>query len=370
MEPAVSHVSEDDGIMRFTLSGVNVAFANAIRRVIVGEIPTVVMRTSPYEQDMSVVALNTTRMNNELIKQRVSCIPVHVDDPDFDAQNYTVVIQKRNDGDTFDYVTTADFRVLNTETGKYLTDDQTRKLFPPCQITGDYIDVARIRPRISDEVPGEELDMTCRLSLGIAKDDGAFNVASTCVCAASIDPVAANQAMAAAMAEMKSDGADSETIERAKHDWQALRGKRFTQPNSHDFTIESVGVFGNGALVRKACEVMVRKLREARTRVEADPAALAPLSSECTIENGFDVYLTGEDHTLGKVLEYVIYTLHFGKTVTYCAFRKPHPHRPECYIRVGFASDVDKPDVASIVAGAAEAATSVFERVQSEFDGN
>ena len=368
MEPSVLNVLEDDETLRFTVGGINVAFANAIRRVIVAEIPTVVMRTSPHDQDNSIVTTNTTRMNNGLIKQRLACIPVHVDDPSFDAQNYAVDIQKRNDGETIDYVTTADFRVRNVQTGKYLTDDQTRKLFPPCPLTGDHIDVVRIRPRVSDEIPGEELDMTCRLSMGMAKDDGAFNVASTCVCAASIDAVAAHQAMTAAIAELKAEGADKATIERAKHDWNALRAKRFTKPDSHEFAIESVGVFSNGALVQTACAIMVEKLNGARARVESDPEALSPLSSECTIENGYDVDLTGEDYTLGKVLEYVIYSRYFGKDVTYCAFRKPHPHRPECYIRLGFAAETDKAEVTSRVAAATDAAAVVFERIRSEFD--
>ena len=63
---------------------------------------------------------------------------------------------------------------------KYLSEAENKRIFPPCSITGDYIDFARLRPRVSDEIPGEELNMTCGLSIGTAKEDGAFNVASTC----------------------------------------------------------------------------------------------------------------------------------------------------------------------------------------------
>jgi DNA-directed RNA polymerase alpha subunit len=38
-------VSEDDGVLKFTLSGVNVSLANSIRRTILSDIPCVVFKT-------------------------------------------------------------------------------------------------------------------------------------------------------------------------------------------------------------------------------------------------------------------------------------------------------------------------------------
>ena len=42
------------------------------------------------------------------------------------------------------------------------------------------IDFVRLRPKISDELPGEKLHLTCEFSIGTAKEDGTFNVVSTC----------------------------------------------------------------------------------------------------------------------------------------------------------------------------------------------
>ena len=48
MEPIIQDVAQEKGLLQFTLSGVNVSFANAIRRTILSDIPVVVFRTFPH----------------------------------------------------------------------------------------------------------------------------------------------------------------------------------------------------------------------------------------------------------------------------------------------------------------------------------
>ena len=74
MNPSVSKINNNANAkspLTFTLSGVNVSLANAIRRIIISEIPTVVFRTTPYEKNRVKIEINSTRMNNEIIKQRI-----------------------------------------------------------------------------------------------------------------------------------------------------------------------------------------------------------------------------------------------------------------------------------------------------------
>ena len=83
MNPQVELNSRhNDEMLLFTLSGVNVSLANAIRRTILSDIPLVVFRTTPYEQNKANIIANTSRLNNEILKQRLSCIPIHIKDID------------------------------------------------------------------------------------------------------------------------------------------------------------------------------------------------------------------------------------------------------------------------------------------------
>lgn len=353
--------------MHFTLSGVNVSFANALRRTIISEIPTIVFKTSPQEESRATVYVNTTRMNNELLKQRLSCIPIHITDTAFPFQDYIVEIQRQNNSEIIEYVTSGDFRIRDTKTDRYLSDAETQKIFPVNAITGDHIDFARLRPRISDEVPGEELNMTCELSVGTAKEDGAFNVASTCAYALTPDSVAANAALSAKLKELKSLGEDETALERLRKDFHALEAKRYTKPDSFDFKLETVGVFTNESLVLKASHVIMDKLRTFQDLVQEDDSLIVPLETTNTIEHGYDVTLENEDYTLGKILEFVLYSGLFGTVLTYCGFRKPHPHQSVSYIRLGFKAPTDKSEVVSYIANACATATVVFERIAAEF---
>ena len=67
-------------MLGFTLSGVNVSLANALRRTMLSDIPLIVFRTTPYEKNKANIINNTSRLNNEVIKQRLSCIPIHIKD--------------------------------------------------------------------------------------------------------------------------------------------------------------------------------------------------------------------------------------------------------------------------------------------------
>ena len=70
MNPHIEKNSKHGDMFSFTLSGVNVSIANAIRRTILSDIPTVVFKTSPYEECKANIITNTTRLNNEILKQR------------------------------------------------------------------------------------------------------------------------------------------------------------------------------------------------------------------------------------------------------------------------------------------------------------
>ena len=78
MNPIVEQFSEKNDELTFTISGINVSLANAIRRTILSDIDIVVFRTSPYERNEANILVNTSRLNNEIIKQRLSCIPIFI----------------------------------------------------------------------------------------------------------------------------------------------------------------------------------------------------------------------------------------------------------------------------------------------------
>ena len=119
----LSKINEDE--LRFTLSGVNVSFANSIRRILLSEIPLVVFRVSPSDKNKCTIISNTCGLNNEIVKHRLSCIPIYIKDTEeFPLKNYILEVNVENNTDTTMVVTTEQFVIKDLVSGKPLPKDK------------------------------------------------------------------------------------------------------------------------------------------------------------------------------------------------------------------------------------------------------
>ena len=370
MDPRITNLINDNGFLKFTLVDCNMSIANALRRIIVSDIPTFVFRTYPYNENKAEITHNTTRFHNEIIKQRLSCVPIHIDDMEFPYKDYVIEVDVKNDTDNIIYVTTKDFKIKNIKTEAYSDESAVRAIFPPSSITGDYIEFARLQPKLSENIDGERLTFRCGFDIGKASQDGAFNVISTCAYECTPDEAKANEVWREKAAAMKKSDISDEEIEFEKRNWFLLEAKRYYQPNSYDFVIESVGVFENNEIVIKACEIMVSKCEKFLYDLEHGKVSIVP--SDTTLKHGFDVTLVNEDYTLGKVIEFYLYQQHFiaDKTLSFCGFRKPHPHATDSIIRVAFHNEIDPVGVSGYVQGATQNAITAFKKLVEQMGGD
>lgn len=370
--PRIVSRTDERGELRFTIDKINVSLANALRRTILSDVPTLVFRTAPHAESKSSITINTSRIHNQILNQRLSCIPIHASDMEPSIKDYQLEINVTADGNEIRYVTTKDFKLKNKTTGKYLTDVKCHEIFKPNEITGDFIEFARLLPKMTEYGEGEQLAMTCDLDIGTAKEDGAYNVVSTCAYQITMDAAKVDEAWRIKEAELVKEGVatiGSEEMKAQRKNWALLDAQRYTKEDSFDFVIETVGVFTNAEIVSKAAQIMINKCTKFIKDIESGENHIIPTVS--TIQNGFDIELKGEDYTLGKVLEFFLHDKHYAEdqTVTYCAFRKIHPHNPDSMIRVGFAETVgvDESIVAQYITTCARDAIVVFEHIRDQF---
>ena len=370
--PRIVSKTDQNGKLEFTIDRINVSLANALRRVILSDISTYVFRTFPYSECKASIVTNTSRLHNEILKQRLSCIPIHITEQDFPYKDYTVEIDVVADGNEIRYITTKDFKLKNKTNGKYLTDVKVHEIFPPNPISGDFIEFARLLPKMTEYGEGERLTMTCDLDIAAPKEDGAFNVVCTCAYQMTMDPTKVDEAWRIKEAELVKEGVaavGSDEMKAQRKNWSLLDAQRFTKDDSFDFVIETVGVFTNAEIVHKAAQIMINKCTKFIRDIESGENHIIPTVS--TIQNGFDIELKGEDYTLGKVIEFFLHDKHYAEdqTITYCAFRKVHPHNPDSMIRVGFAETVgvDEGIVAQYITTCARDAIAVFEHIRDQF---
>jgi len=367
MNPALSNISEEDDVYRFTLSGINVSIANALRRTILSDIPINVIQTEDYATNQCIIYVNTGRLHNEILKQRLSSIPIHTKDLDMLPGKYSLELDVKNDGDTIEYITTEQFRIKNKTTGDYLTENDVRTIFPPNSKTGYFIDFARLRPKISETIPGERISLSAEFSIGNAKMNSMFNVVSNCSYANTPDLTRSASVWEELEAKLRSEEATSSEIAFQKENYRLLDSQRQYIENSFDFVLKTIGIYENSELVKKSCAILQNKLVDIIQGVDSDTIPI--LISETTMESCFDIVLENEDYTIGKVVEYMLYEKYYQgeKTLSFCGFKKFHPHNLDSIVRVAFEKPSDKILVRQYLRDVCVDAQDIFKRIYHMF---
>jgi DNA-directed RNA polymerase alpha subunit len=367
MHPVLKRIIDERDVTQFTLSSINVSLANALRRTILSDIPTTTFYTETYNDNQCTILVNTTRLHNEILKQRLSCIPIHEKDTSVLPGRYILELDVSNDSDNMMIVTTEDFRIRNKETGAYASESEVRKIFPPFAQTGTFIDFCRLRPRIGDSIPGEQIKLTCEFSVHCAKDNSMFNVVSKCAYGNSPDLPKIDQIWEEQAQRLAADGSSKEDIEFQKRNFYILDAQRHFLENSFDFVVQTIGQYENREIVKKACSVLQDKFVDLIQSLDSDQVPIT--NSETTMDNCFDITLVNEDYTIGKVLEYILYEKYYmgEKIFNYCGFKKFHPHSPDSIIRVAYVTGGDRLMVQQHLRIASTEARDVFKRLEDMF---
>lgn len=404
--------------LTFTMENCNVSIANAIRRIVLSDINTYVFKTFPHAENRANITANTTRLHNELLKQRLGCIPIHhvhtIEGFQNDYKNYLVEVDVKNESETIRYVTTEDFKVkraknLEKSSGshddddvvyEYLPESTVRKIFPPDSVSGEYVEFARLLPKLSSNVPfGEALAFTCTIEISNAKFDGMYNVAHTCSYSCTPDEKEIEKQWKAkekGVREGFESGSGSvsahastvtEQLASAKKNWELLEAQRISVSDSFDFVIETVGVYTNVQLVTKSCDIMIKKCEKLLTDMEHSSSSsstdggteskigmkniIEPANELTTMKNAFCVNLIGEDYTLGKVIEYLLFSNYYDKPdgiASFCGFKKPHPHALDSFILIAFKEETELSKVQEYVSKVVSECISIFKSLFESFN--
>lgn len=402
--------------LTFTLENCNVSIANAVRRIILSDINTYVFKTFPHSENKANFTVNTTRLHNELLKQRLGCIPIHdvhtIEGFQNDYKNYVVEVDVKNESDTIRYVTTEDFKVKRAKNieklgggshddddvvYEYLSESTVRKIFPPDSVSGEYIEFARLLPKLSSNVPcGEALAFSCTIEISNAKFDGMYNVAHTCSYSCTPDEKEIEKQWKAkekgvregfesgSSASAHASGSTvAEELASAKKNWELLEAQRIFVADSFDFVIETVGVYTNVQLVTKSCDIMIKKCEKLLADMEHSSSntgsenkigiknIIEPANELTTMKNAFCINLVGEDYTLGKVIEFLLFSNYYDKpdgVASFCGFKKPHPHALDSFIIVAFKEETELSKVQEYVSKVVSECISIFRSLFESFN--
>ena len=277
------------------LKGVPVSFVNALRRILLAEIPTVVISNVQILE-------NSSSMTHEMIRHRMEMLPVNVR-PEEVAVIRDTKLELRVVADKESREVSTDDFVGTGPRGDILLKDRdlgTPLLFMVLK-------------------PGESIHIKANIVIQSIK------ASQVCVSTFKnhIDPDVAKidrdtfVARAGEDQAMRREAAqvfDSFHIQRSFH-----RNKETGRPDWFDLTVESIGVVLARDLVKKAAEVLREKILEF--------GKLPILREE---EGWYRVEVPGETHTLGALVQEIVY---LSNVTEYVSMDIGHPLIPKLVIR-------------------------------------
>jgi DNA-directed RNA polymerase subunit L len=270
-----------------------VGFVNAIRRILLSGIPTVVIR------DVQILD-NTTQMPHEMLRHRMEMLPVNVT-PDESGVIKDAKIELRMPViKEAKIVTTEDFTVESGREGILMKDPE---FGTPCLFL-------KVRA-------GESVHMTGRLAV---ESEGVSQV-ETATTSWHVDPDMAKDQRKKYIEDHPEDKDadryfDNFLIQRCYS--RDDKGR----PNWFNLQIKSVGVLKARELLRLAVQILKKRIDEYVT------LALKNIKHEKD-DGTFSVSLDIGGHTIGVLMQEVIYT----DEVQFVSYDIPHPLKPEMVLR-------------------------------------
>ena len=277
------------------LKSVPVSFVNALRRILLAEIPTVVVSNVQILE-------NSSSMTHEMVRHRTEMLPVNVR-----AEEVAVVrdtkLELRVVADKEPREVTSDDFVATGPRGDVLLKDRdlgTPMLFMVLK-------------------PGESIHIRANLVIQTTK--------ASQVCVATfknhIDPDVAKVDRDSFVAQVGDDPVAQREAGRifdAFHIQRSFRrNKESGRPDWFDLTVESIGVTPARDLLKKAAEVLQEKIHEF--------VKLPILREE---EGWYRIEVPGETHTLGALVQETIY---LANTTEFVSADIGHPLVPKLVIR-------------------------------------
>jgi DNA-directed RNA polymerase subunit L len=394
MEPKVVSIGTEDGELNFELVDTEVSVANSIRRVALTQINSLVFRGFPHKENLINIIKNTSKFNNEYLKHRIQNIPVfYSNESNFEAfiNQYEVRLNVSNDTNNTLYVTTEHFNIYDKKTGAPVNSSgqiRVKQIFPPDQITGHYIVIAVLSPKITEDDIIEELNMTMDFSIGCAKEDSCWNMVTKCCYENKRDTTRLDKFLKkdpeTVREYYKNDAVAIDTYmkgtmnEYDTTDFKLLDGQRFYIKNHYIMKIESIGVFTNEYIVKKSCDYIISKLIEFNNYTATNRASIESVKISTGTDYAifmdksntsiiYNLFVPNDDYTIGKIIETYLFNM-FNKDIYYVSFKKEHPHDKHCYIMFSYIEeDITLEQIISNLRSVSEELIKVYQSISSKF---
>jgi DNA-directed RNA polymerases I and III subunit RPAC1 len=330
----------------FEIHNVDVSIVNALRRIILSEIPVVAVAFDPYDPHMNDITFikNTTSLHNEYLGHRISLIPIYLTAKEiatFDSDRYEFIIEKHNTSNVNQYVTTDDIDVI---IDNEKSEKEARRLFPrdptvPNKEDREPIIITLLKPNYYNNENGEHLHVRFQARVGIAKTNAAWCPVSLCSYTFVVDEKKATHALKDL--KEKSKEQDKITLNQIEKQFKTLDIHRHYKTNDHDepnafkFSIESECQLTPVSLFSQGIDILIAKVEKLLENDQSSRFDIHAINREIGF---YAVSIYDEDHTLGNLLQSLMYNMYHrdAQSIEYVGYNMPHPLETQINLKIKF----------------------------------
>lgn len=374
----ITNVQHDKGALEFVLSGsreygLDKSVANAIRRTLLNDIPTVAFEVDEdVKQDITMVK-NDTALHNEMMMQRIGLVPLYLN-PDTFLRHYLFECKVIHDGSQpFQFVSANDMNIypLRSELAKQIDEmrddsvvvDDPRvyeellerlhthspdnydlmkplkqaekdEILRPYEFRGDkhYCLLNELK-NTNTEGTSQSLHFYGSPSVKTAQDNSRYQAVSQSSYSFLPDKSVAESTLQTKMDQAQVLPEDREDYTRK---FLLAEGERYFyrdvsgEPYRYTFNVKSCHYYDSGDLVKKALEILMDscdRLKQSFLTLLQDKPDESAISVERVDEHNLRYTLYNVGHTMGNLLQSHVARRCIDKKsiLSVCGYKKPHP---------------------------------------------
>jgi len=339
-------------VIQFQLTPTDVAYVNTLRRAILTEVETVAFRSNILEDGTTSdikITKNSTPMSNEMLAHRIGLLPIHVQNPlEWTPESHTFSLSVSNDSSDPRDIVAADIRITkNRGPDEEPLPIPSTEFFHLDSHSKETALIAVLKGRVGTQEP-ETLKFEARATIGTGRENAQFIPVSQCSYKYTLDndPERVKEYFEKWLltykklnvAELEANPTKKQELEREFKTMEIARCYRVNdrnEPNSFDFTVESVGVLNPVYIVARALQVLQEKATFYSSMDAGDLPETVQIRPADARMKGFDFVFQKEDHTLGNLLTtWMEKNLMDSGEITFVGYKVPHPLKDEMVIRI------------------------------------
>lgn len=375
-QPKITDVESVDGELRLVLSGdddygFDKSLANAIRRVLLTDIPTVGFNLYPNgENNDLTMTVNNSSLHNEMLLHRIALMPLYINPINYMRNHLFMCKVKHDSVEPFKFVSMNDTEIYPLKLGfqerlehyfdesydmspddervlkeqlsvvnienydleKPLSQKKKDEIYKPYKFRGNthYCLVTELKSTNTEDTY-QEIQFYGSPSVGFGYEDAKFQSVSQATYSFQIDDNMVNEVLKDKIAREGVLGDERESYERKFRLGESERyfyRDNTGEANSYNFAIKSNHYFDSENLFKMSIDILIQKCENLKLEfIQFLKEETSRVSVDNDKEYIYRYEVEGESHTLGNLIQshMMRYCVNDDSIINLIGYKKPHP---------------------------------------------